>query len=190
MVGWPISCSSPTKSNSPLEYTWKICKGVVWKVGVFYNLYSPDSRANSDGPDSEEVVDAETANWLVRPESCGDLDRFKNEYRVGPLCVYANDCFVEPIDVNNTIRGALVDVHFKLQHFHIRQKDYDSYNSSVEQVQIIQPGEACPVSPYKRAEFRGGPVPIVSKRQEVLPDAFILLVASSSNAPLAGEPFL
>jgi hypothetical protein len=43
-----------------------------------------------------------------------------NDYRIQPLVVYDTDNqFVEPLDVNNAIKNALVEIHFGIIHFKI-----------------------------------------------------------------------
>lgn len=60
--------------------------------------------------------------------------------------------------MNDTIRGALVEVHFELQHFFIPLDSYELFNTTIEQILILQPGEAPPETPYKRKKVRDGPI--------------------------------
>ena len=67
--------------------------------------------------DEAVVMDEETAHWPVLPRLRDELNKIKFEYCTVPLSVYVNSRFIEPADVNNTIKGALVEIHFELHHF-------------------------------------------------------------------------
>lgn len=103
-------------------------------------------------------MDEETAHWPVPPRLREELIKIKFEYRAVPLSVYVNSRFVEPADVNNAIRGALVELHFELHHFTIRKAVQDSFNATIEQIIVLRPGEACPMTVYKRKNPRDGPI--------------------------------
>jgi hypothetical protein len=105
-----------------------------------------------------ELVDSETEHWPIPTELRDELDVLKYEYRAKPLRVYVKDKFVEPTDVNDTIRGALVEVHFELHHYFISSDAYDSFNGVIEQILVLQPGKAPPETPYKRKNVRDGPI--------------------------------
>jgi hypothetical protein len=72
------------------------------------------------------------------------------------LPVYVNDKFVKPAHVNNTIKGALVELHFELHHFAIQKKAQDSFNTTIEQIIVLCPGEARPATAYKRKNPHDG----------------------------------
>jgi hypothetical protein len=61
-----------------------------------------------------EQVDHETEHWPITANLRKELDALKYDYHAVPLQVYVNDKFVEPVDMNETIQGALVKVHFEL----------------------------------------------------------------------------
>ena len=108
--------------------------------------------------DGTMVIDEETARWPVPPQLRDELNKIKFEYRAVPLPIYVNGRFVEPADVNNTIKGALVELHFELHHFAIRKVMQDSFNATIEQIIVLRPGEACPMTVYKRKNPRDGPI--------------------------------
>ena len=51
---------------------------------------------------------------------------------------------------NSAIKGALVELHFELHHFPIRKVAQDSFNATIEQIIVLRPGEARPMTAYKR----------------------------------------
>ena len=104
-------------------------------------------------------MDEETERWPVPPPLRGELDRIKFEYRAVPLPVYVNENFVEPLNVNSAIKGALVELHFELHHFAFRKAGQDSFNATIEQIIVLRPGEPRPMTAYKRKNPRVGPIP-------------------------------
>lgn len=56
------------------------------------------------------------------------------------------------------LAGALVELQFELPHFPIGSKNVDSFNASVEQVQILEPGQECPPTLFKCKDISEGPI--------------------------------
>ena len=123
-----------------------------------HNIHLSQHPSQADSSASSEQVDHETEHWPVSADLRKELDALKYDFRAVPLRVYVGDRFVEPVDVNDTIRGALVEVHFELRHFFIAPDSYDSFNATIEQILVLQPGEAPPDTPYKRKNVRDGPI--------------------------------
>ncbi|KAH9012439.1 hypothetical protein EDB85DRAFT_2159061 [Lactarius pseudohatsudake] len=88
----------------------------------------------------------------------GEVRRSKSTTRAVPLSVFKGDAFVPPEQVTDVVKGALVEVHFELYHYHIRNKGYDSFNGSIEQIIVLQPGEIQHMSAYKRKNVEEGPI--------------------------------
>jgi hypothetical protein len=103
-------------------------------------------------------VDSETENWPLSSNLREELDRIKYEYRALPLPVYIGNNFVEPRNVNEAIRGALVELHFELHHSDNFMRRQDFFSASIEQIMILQPGQPRRTSPYKRRDPRDGPI--------------------------------
>ena len=99
-----------------------------------------------------------------------------------------NNKFVEPIDVNDTIRGALVEVHFELHHFFITTNSYDSFNVSIEQILILQPGQAPPNTPYKHKHVHNGPILLNPTPAQQPRLEHSTCIASTSRLLTATEP--
>ncbi|KAH9028463.1 hypothetical protein EDB83DRAFT_2170099, partial [Lactarius deliciosus] len=108
--------------------------------------------------DGGGVVDDTTENWPLSVDFRSDLDKIKIDYRAVPLSVFRNESFVSPEQVTDVVKGALVEVHFELHHYHIRNKAYDSFNGSIEQIIVLQPSESQPTSAYKRKNVEEGPI--------------------------------
>jgi hypothetical protein len=54
----------------------------------------------------------------------------------------------------------LIKIQFEFIHFPISQKKIDLFNTSVQQVQIIQPGENRPLTAFKHKDMVDGPIQI------------------------------
>ncbi|KAF8264399.1 hypothetical protein EI94DRAFT_1738536 [Lactarius quietus] len=109
------------------------------------------------------------------------LGAIQNEYRVQPLPAYTmDDRFIEPAVVVDTIAGALVQVQFELLHYHISKRSHDSFNATIAQITVIQPGAPLATLSLKRKNVRNGPLranPLLLTRNGCsTPD-----VASTSN---------
>lgn len=136
----------------------------------------------SVGEDSgESTVDAETENWSVPAEFRSYLDEVKYEYKASPLRVYGKHGFVEPIDVEEQLKGALVELRFDLHHYFIEKAHFDSFNAGVQQIIILQPGNASAATAYKRKDVRDGPISIDSSDVDCTP------VRKERRVSVAGE---
>ena len=91
----------------------------VTKVVPRYFLMKQCTDHFPEGSEINDAMDEETEHWPVPPRLKEELNKIKFEYYAVPLAVYADDNFIEPTLVNNTIRGALVELHFELHHFAI-----------------------------------------------------------------------
>lgn len=114
----------------------------------------------------------------------GELDALKHEFFTQPLRVYRNANFVELADVEDTIHGALVEVHFILRHYFISSDAYDSFNGIVEQILVLQPGELLPQTVYKRKNVREGPIRMNPSLATHQPTQAPTQIASGSNIML------
>lgn len=104
-------------------------------------------------------IDEETNEWKVPSEFQEELDEIKTTHRVVPLKVYMGQQFVEPVDVPRALEGALVEVHFTINHYRIgRDSPMDSFSAIVQQVLILKSADQKKSSPYKRKNWRDGPV--------------------------------
>ena len=97
-------------------------------------------------------------SWPVPPEYSPDLNEIKRDYRAMPLCVFRNGKPVNVCDIKKTIAGALIEVQFELRHFAIHNKEFDSFNATLQQLQVIEPGRECPATIFKRKDFCDGPI--------------------------------
>jgi len=102
-----------------------------------------------------------------------------------PLPVYKDDVYVLPTEVDRVLRNALVEIHFMLKHYRIRQKGekgktIDSFSGLIEQIVVLKAGEAHNASNYKRKNILEGPY-----RPKPFLDPTSLSSASSAPFPLA-----
>ena len=76
-------------------------------------------------------------------------EKVKFSFQVFPLPVYVGDHMVKLLDIEDMLRGALVEVSFKLRHFCFKNKGEDSFNATAQQVLILQLGIARPANAFK-----------------------------------------
>ena len=118
-----------------------------------------------------------TEHWPVKASLQADLNKIKFDFEASPLPVYVEGRFVQPNDVQEMLRGALVEVHFELRHFYIQKDNRDSFNATVQQVLVLQPSVARPATAYKERNLLEGPIPLNSSPME------------AREADGAGSPF-
>lgn len=85
-----------------------------------------------------------------------------------PLPVFANDKFVEVANVNEILKGALVELHFKFHHYNIRPTNQDSFNTTIQQIVVLLPGTSRPATAYKHKNIRDRPVCICKKSRSLI----------------------
>lgn len=105
-----------------------------------------------------EAIDDIMEHWPLPSTLRAFLDDIKSEYHVRLLCVYKGEKEVSPEQTNDILKGALVEIHFKLRHFQIWKPPYNSYNGTMEQVIILQPGAPDSISAFKREDNSEGPI--------------------------------
>ncbi|KAI9450714.1 hypothetical protein BJY52DRAFT_1227045 [Lactarius psammicola] len=152
------------------------------------SLKRPDDFCNSvDNVDADsgvnDAVDYVTEHWPISADWRPDLDDIKFDYSAVPLAIFRGETSVPPDRVQETLKGALIEVHFELHHYSIHGKGHDSFNATIEQVLILQPGKVCPPSQYKRKDPQAGPIQMnptvrIQKENSTVLDA----VAGPSNA--------
>lgn len=81
-----------------------------------------------------------------------------------------------------------MEVHFELRHFFIATDSYDSFNASIEQILVLQPGQAPPDTPYKRKHVRDGPILLNPTPAQQPRLEHSTCVASTSRLLTATEP--
>jgi hypothetical protein len=90
-----------------------------------------------------------------------DLHTLMGTHEVQPLPVYKDNSYIEPSAVNNALKGALVEVHFCIQHYRIKNKDADkmsdSFSGQVQQIIILKDGIPKSDNVYKRKNLLDGP---------------------------------
>lgn len=101
-----------------------------------------------------------TNNWPVPREYQNCLEDIKPTHRAVPLQVFSNGKPVSIHDVRKVLTGAIVKLQFKLHHYPIRQKNVDSFNASIQQIQVIKPGETRPQTAFKRQSMSDSPIEV------------------------------
>lgn len=105
-------------------------------------------------------MDETTDHWPIESKFVAHLNDIKCTHRATPLCVFLNNKIVDAHDVNDILEGALVEIQFELKHFSIQTKKIESFNASIQQVQILRPGESRPPTAFKRQNISEGPIQV------------------------------
>jgi hypothetical protein len=127
-------------------------------------------------------IDEETNEWPVPSEFQEELDDIKETYQATPLKVYIGNKFVEPLDVCAALSNALVEMHFTIQHYRIaKESAFDSFSAVIQQILVLKPGVSKNASPYKRKNFRDGPVKV--KAPKISGQSSNMLGTTPTRAP-------
>jgi hypothetical protein len=68
---------------------------------------------------------------------------------------------VEPGDVNEALKGAIVEVFFPVKHYYLRDKMFDTFQADIQQIKIIKPRASIATSGFKRCNAREGPLNVI-----------------------------
>jgi hypothetical protein len=112
--------------------------------------------------DEHPEIDCLAADWPVPTELADEMSALITTHEVQPLRVYKDDEYIQPNDVNNLLKGALIEIHFSLKHYCIFRKTeglkvFDSFSATIEQIVVLKAGENCGTSFYKRKNMLDGP---------------------------------
>jgi hypothetical protein len=93
-------------------------------------------------------MDEETKNWPIADEFATEFDAIKYKFEAHPLPLYHHDHLVQPQHANEILNGAIVEVQFSIQHWHIKQ--FDSFQATPHKITILKLGPIHVPSGYKR----------------------------------------
>ena len=83
----------------------------------------------------------------------------KTSYMVNPPKVYVSNKFIKPQEVTSVLDSALVEVHFTVKQYWINSRTpvINSFSALVQQVIVLKHAK-CKSSPYKKKDYRKGPI--------------------------------
>ena len=100
-----------------------------------------------------------TAGWPVFGKTKEALDGIAETHNVVPLPAFDEDHeHIAPEDYQRKLSGAVVEVHFALMHYLIKQEKKSVFTAIVRQIVVLRPPPAPPVNPLKRARLSDGPM--------------------------------
>ena len=147
----------PSVDNHPTTYDSNI-DDPNNTTGTYHIIFHQQSLTCSPvSPNLEE----ETELWPISEEFVEDYKSIKATYRPMPLPIYHNEHFVEPTEANQTMKNALVEIHFNILHYKIGcagENTYNSFTAEVKQVIVLKAAPIGSPSLYKRKNVRSGPV--------------------------------
>jgi hypothetical protein len=98
-------------------------------------------------------MDDETKNWPIPDQFANEFDAIKYKFEAHPLPLYHDDHLVQPQHANEILNGAIVEVQFGIQHWHI--KNIDTFQATPHKVTILKLGPIHVPSNYKRPNPSG-----------------------------------
>jgi hypothetical protein len=105
-------------------------------------------------------MDTETENWPMPSKHKEEFESIKHDFVACPLGVYRDKTMVEPGNVNDVLKGALVEIFFTMRHYYLRDKKFDTFQAEIQQIKVVKPGGSIPTSGFKRRNAREGPLDI------------------------------
>ncbi|KAI6116458.1 hypothetical protein F5141DRAFT_1103337 [Pisolithus sp. B1] len=105
-------------------------------------------------------IDKTTKNWPVQDRCKNERDNLLKSHVVVPIPVYdVSGCPIEPQDYMSKIPGAIVQVHFTVQHCFIKKdKKQTIFSAYIREMNIVRPAMAPLSSPMKKHRLTTGPV--------------------------------
>jgi hypothetical protein len=100
-------------------------------------------------------MDEQTKNWPIPDEFATELDAIKYTFRADHLPVFYEGNPIMPMDVNDILNGAIVEVQFTMRHWRIQA--YDSFQATPHKITVLRLGPYHHKSNYKRANPNDSP---------------------------------
>lgn len=117
-------------------------------------LYVPVERLTAI-----DFLEMLTAQWPVVGKTKEALDSVAETHNVIPLPAFDEDHeHIAPEDYQRKLSGAVVEVHFALMHYLIKQEKKSVFTAVVRQIVVLRAPPAPPVNPLKRARLSDGPM--------------------------------
>jgi len=99
-----------------------------------------------------------TANWPVQERTRAALERAASMHYVNPLPAFdKNHMVIPPSNYHKKLCGAIVQAHFGLIHYFIKQDKKNVFTAVVHEIIVLRPPPAAPVNPLKRGRLANGP---------------------------------
>ncbi|KAG6848763.1 hypothetical protein H0H93_014331, partial [Arthromyces matolae] len=121
-----------------------------------------------------ETLDEESASIVVDWNMKETVDMFKLTHKMLPLKVYGpDDEPIAPEEVTRTIRGAIVEMYFRLKHYYMGNGDtkYNCFSGIIEQIIVLRRAEHSTPSPFREAGRKG---PFRPRLMDIAPMALLV----------------
>ena len=99
-----------------------------------------------------------TANWPVHHHITSALERASLTHNISCLPAYDEDhTLIAPGNYHRKLCGAIVQVHFALIHYFIKQSKKSVFTAVTRQILVLQSPPPAPLNPLKRGCITDGP---------------------------------
>ncbi|OCH87123.1 hypothetical protein OBBRIDRAFT_837650 [Obba rivulosa] len=139
---------------------------------------SPSDEGSDNGEIEEDLgPDFQIKNWPCFTDAAKDaIEKMHDSHRVIPIPVYdKNDKLIPPSEYRAMLPGAIVEVHFTITHWHIKDRDAkakghdnstDSFSADVYAMHIVKPAMPFnPSTPRKRKVSTRSPITSPTKKR-------------------------
>ncbi|KAG6836741.1 hypothetical protein H0H93_003965 [Arthromyces matolae] len=140
--------------------------------------------------DTSETLDEESASIVVDGNKKEVVDKFKLTHKMLPLKVYGtDDAPIPPEEVTKSIRGAVVEMYFRLKHYYMGNGDtkFNCFAGAIEQIIVLRKSDAAAGSPFRNSARKG---PFRPQIMDIAPMAALVPTRESPvekvNYPLPG----
>jgi hypothetical protein len=106
----------------------------------------PDSP-HGQNQEGTPKMDDETCDWPISDTFTEELNKLKYNFQAIPLPLYHNGTLLSLLAHRKVINDAMVEVHFGILHWHIR--NFNSFQANIKRIIILKPGYRCHMSNYK-----------------------------------------
>jgi len=114
-----------------------------------------------------------TMEWPVHEQVKTALARAALTHNISPLLAYDKDHTpIAPKNYHRKLCGAIVQVHFALIHYFIKQSKKSVFTAVTREIVVLRAPLAAPLNPLKRGRLTNGPIISSSKRERLVSFTF------------------
>lgn len=152
-----IESMAPLENGEDRKNVLHLVQGMEMDNGFIKIIHPLFERKDEN---EKNDIDKTTKNWPVQDRCKNERDNLLKSHVVVPIPVYdVSGCPIEPQDYMSKIPGAIVQVHFTVQHCFIKKdKKQTIFSAYIREMNIVRPAMAPPSSPMKKHRLTTGPV--------------------------------
>jgi len=104
------------------------------------------------------ITERVTAEWPVQDRTRTVFERAAMSHYISPLPAFDEDhSLIDPNEYHKKLCGAVVQVHFALIHYFIKQDKKSVFTAVVREIIVLHAPPAAPMNPLKHGRLSDGP---------------------------------